>query len=431
MTASAATFMPSTECRKRQRCSAGAVCGSISTKMSSASSMPNGYLPAETPRPRSIGSRRRSCAARRCLGTSASSRRRPQTWSRPSGRSSSVTAASSMRSVANVGTSATDWVASLSPWPEEFGLDRMRELLGRLGDPQTAYPAIHVVGTNGKSTATRTIAELLRAQGLRVGAYTSPHVSGWHERLDCDPATFERAVAWVRAPAEKLGATQFEALTAAALVEFAEAGADVSVVDAEVGLLTNVALEHTEVLGDTVEQIAKEKLAVAHAARVVVTSDNRFENLLPGRARVVPGAAREAAEAFLGRPIGTEVVVSLPGRLERRGDEVWDGAHTPEAVDWLLERLPAREHVLCASILADKRVDELLERLAHAGRTLVATRSSNPRALPEGELAARAENHFGHVEAIADPHEALARARALGGPVLVTGSLYLLADLHS
>jgi folylpolyglutamate synthase/dihydropteroate synthase len=83
------------------------------------------------------------------------------------------------------------------------------------------------------------------------------------------------------------------------------------------------------------------------------------------------------------------------------------------------------------SILADKRVDELVERLAHAGRTLVATRSSNPRALPEDELAAQAGSHFDHVEAIADPHEALARARALGAPVLVTGSLYLLADLHS
>jgi dihydrofolate synthase/folylpolyglutamate synthase len=349
-----------------------------------------------------------------------------------------------MRSVANVGSSATDWVASLSPWPEEFGLDRMRKLLGRLGDPQTAYPAIHVVGTNGKSTATRTIAELLRAQGLHVGAYTSPHVSGWHERLDCDPATFERAVARVRGPAEELSATQFETLTAAALAEFAEAGVDVAVVeaglggrldatnvvDAEVVLLTNVALEHTEVLGDTIEQIAKEKLAVAHAARVVVISDNSFESLLPSRARTVHGGAREAAQAFLGRPIETEVEVSLPGRLEQRGDEVWDGAHTPEAVDWLLERLPAREHVLCVSILADKRVDELLERLAHAGRTLVATRSSNPRALPEDELAARAESHFDHVEAVADPQEALARARALGAPVLVTGSLYLLADLQ-
>src|SRR5439155_8358583 len=117
-----------------------------------------------------------------------------------------------------------DWVASLSPWPEEFGLERMRELLARLGDPQRAYPAIHVVGTNGKSTATRTIAELLRAEGLRVGAYTSPHVSGWHERLGCDPATFERAVVRVRDAAERLGATQFETLTAAAFAHFAERG---------------------------------------------------------------------------------------------------------------------------------------------------------------------------------------------------------------
>ncbi len=119
-------------------------------------------------------------------------------------------------------SSATDWVASLSPWPEEFGLERMHALLAELGDPQQAFPAIHVVGTNGKSTTTRMTAALLRAEGLRVGAYTSPHVVGWHERLDTDPAGFERAVARVRAAAEQAGATQFEALTAAALAEFAE-----------------------------------------------------------------------------------------------------------------------------------------------------------------------------------------------------------------
>ena len=143
------------------------------------------------------------------------------------------------------------------------------------------------------------------------------------------------------------------------------------------------------------------------------------------------GGAREAAEAHLGRPAQHEVQVELPGRVERRGEEVWDGAHTPEGVDWLLARLPARDYVLCVSILGDKRVDELLAGLARAGRKLVATRSTNPRALPEDELAAHAEPHFEHVEAVADPHEALARARALGSPVLVTGSLYLLADLYS
>ena len=147
--------------------------------------------------------------------------------------------------------------------------------------------------------------------------------------------------------------------------------------------------------------------------------------------RVVVGGAREAAAAFLGRPVEHDVEVALPGRFERRGDEIRDGAHTAEAVDWLLARLPTQNYVLCVSILSDKRVEELLERLGRAGRTLVATRSTNPRALPEDELAERARRHFERVEAIADPHQALARARELGGTVLVTGSLYLLADLHS
>src|SRR5437588_9354984 len=128
-------------------------------------------------------------------------------------------------------TSALDWIESLSPWPPGgFGLERIHALLERLGHPERAFPAVHVVGTNGKSTATRTIAALLRAEGLRVGAYTSPHVSGWHERLDTDPETFERALERVRAYAE--GATQFEVLTAAALAEFRERGVDVAVVEA-------------------------------------------------------------------------------------------------------------------------------------------------------------------------------------------------------
>jgi len=75
-------------------------------------------------------------------------------------------------------------------------------------------------------------------------------------------------------------------------------------------------------------------------------------------------------------------------------------------------------------------VDELLERLSRFGSTLVATHSQNPRALDDAELAARAKAHFARVERHHDPVEALERARALG-PVLVTGSLYVLADLHA
>jgi dihydrofolate synthase/folylpolyglutamate synthase len=340
--------------------------------------------------------------------------------------------------------SATEWVAALSPWPEEFGLGTMRALLDALGNPQRAFPSVHVVGTNGKSTATRTIAALLRGEGLDVGAYTSPHVSGWHERLDTDAETFEQAVAGVRAAAETVGATQFETLTAAAFAHFAEHKVDVAVVEAGLGgrldatnvidarvvLLTNVGLEHTDVLGDTREQIPREKLAVATPGATVVLPDGEWRGLVPGN-EVRIGGAREAAAAFLDHePRLADPEISLPGRLEQRGpDEIRDGAHTPEGVAWLLDRIPNRNWVVVTSILGDKDVDAMLQLLRRAGDTLVATRSTNPRALDEKELAARAEPYFEHVFPVSDPAQALAHARRLG-PVLVTGSLYLLAHLH-
>jgi dihydrofolate synthase/folylpolyglutamate synthase len=336
----------------------------------------------------------------------------------------------------------------------------MRGLLRRLGDPQDAYEAIHVVGTNGKSTTTRLTEELLRDAGLRVGAYYSPHVRSWSERirLDGDEADFERALDRVRPHAED--ATQFEILTAAALLEFAEAGVDVAVVEAGLGgrhdatnvlrtrvvVLTNVALDHMDVLGDTREQIAAEKLAVVQPGVVAVLGDREWDELARanGAARVeLPGASNlalaiAAAQAFLGREVDPHAAdgVALPGRLERRGGdplEIWDGAHNLAGLGYLLPRLPAREDwVVVASILADKRPELMLEALSVLGPRLVATQSTNARALPAGELAARAEPYFQHVDAVSDPHAARGRARELAGPggaVVVTGSLYLLAEL--
>src|SRR5918912_2772721 len=114
------------------------------------------------------------------------------------------------------GRSAVAWLESLSPWPRDgFGTDRMRALLDRLGNPQRSFDAVHVVGTKGKSTAARRLARTIGGP-----SYTSPHVAGWHERLDTDPSGFERAIARVRADAEAVGATQFEVLTAAAFADF-------------------------------------------------------------------------------------------------------------------------------------------------------------------------------------------------------------------
>jgi len=348
-----------------------------------------------------------------------------------------------MGSVAVPGTSLA-WLESLSPWPVDgFGTERMRALLERLGNPQRSFEAVHIVGTKGKSTAARRIARTIG--GL---AYTSPHVSGWHERLDTDPDGFERAVARIRADAEAVGATQFEAVTAAAFADFVardaraaaiEAGLGgrhdaTNTIDARVVLLTNVGLEHTDVLGATREEIAREKLAVAGPDAVVVLGEPEWASLVPGR-RVVPGGAREAAEAFLGRAVTAEVEVGLPGRFEVRGEhplEVWDGAHNAAGADYLAGRARDRDWVLVASVLRDKDVGAMLRTLRRLGTDFVATTSSNPRALAAAELAARARPFFERVETVAEPAEAVARGRQLAGSagaVLVTGSLYLLSDL--
>src|SRR5512147_871331 len=159
-----------------------------------------------------------------------------------------------------------DWLETLSPWPREgFGLERMRALLESLGSPQSGLPAVHVVGTNGKSTTTRMVEALLLANGVRAGAYLSPHVRSWAERVRVagGEADLEAALAAVRPDAERLGATQFEVLTAAAFVAFRAGGAEAAAIEAGLGgrhdatnvldatrvvVLTNVSLEHTDVL---------------------------------------------------------------------------------------------------------------------------------------------------------------------------------------
>ena len=346
----------------------------------------------------------------------------------------------------------TGWIESLSPWPEEFGLRRMYRLLAELGEPQRAYPSIHVVGTNGKSTATRRTAAFLAREGLCVGAYTSPHVAGWSERIQVDgeDVDFDAAVERVRTAAIGAGATQFEAVTAAALAEFAAGGVAVAVVEAGLGgrldatnvldapvvVLTNVSLDHTDVLGETREQIAREKLAVVSSGATVVLGEPGWEQLAgergAGEVVVAEDVARAAAESFLGRNLAGEVEIGLPGRFDISGEDVFAGAHNPAGVEWLLARLPRTDYVICAAILADKDVRAMLARLGRLGTRFVATQTQTDRSLAAAELARLAREFFPAVESVADAPAALERARVLAGPdgaVLVTGSLYLLRDL--
>lgn len=169
----------------------------------------------------------------------------------------------------------------------KFGMDPslepIRAMCVAMGDPQKRYCCVQVAGTNGKSSTTRMIAALLHAQRLRVGLYVSPHLVKYPERIEIDGAvvddeTFARGIEAALGAAARAGvqATEFELLTAAALWLFAQEGADwavlecglggrwdaTSVVNPQVAVITGVALEHTAILGDTIEEIAGEKAAI-------------------------------------------------------------------------------------------------------------------------------------------------------------------------
>ncbi len=176
-------------------------------------------------------------------------------------------------------------------------------------------------------------------------------------------------------------------------------------------------------LGGTREEIAREKLAVVGEGATVVLCEPEWRPLvgrsvLTGRSNLALAVA--AAETFLGGTVDPAAAegLSLPGRFERVSEEpleIHDGAHTPDGIGWLLPRLPDRRYVVVASILRDKDADAMLAALAAVGDTLVATESSNERALSADELATLGGRWFPRTERVQDPREALGRARAIAG----------------
>ncbi|HTX07168.1 MAG TPA: folylpolyglutamate synthase/dihydrofolate synthase family protein [Solirubrobacteraceae bacterium] len=192
---------------------------------------------------------------------------------------------------------AERYILSRELFGMRFGLDRMRRLMTAMGNPQLRFQSIHVVGTNGKSSTVRMTAAILRRHGLRTGAYLSPHLVSFAERIriedeDLEPAEFAGAIQRAAHAAElvdrSLGpddrVTQFELLTAAAYSELAREGVEVAVIEAGLGgrydatnvipsrvqVLTSVGLEHTRWLGPTITAIATEKLDVVRPGATLV-----------------------------------------------------------------------------------------------------------------------------------------------------------------
>jgi dihydrofolate synthase / folylpolyglutamate synthase len=203
-------------------------------------------------------------------------------------------------------------------------MQKIRDLMDVLGSPQRAYPVIHLTGTNGKTSTARMIDSLLRAHGLHTGRYTSPHLETVRERisLDGEPVSEEQLVATYR-EVEPLAAlvdarvaeplTYFDMTTAMAYAAFADAPVDIAVVevglggeddatnvvDAGVCVITPIGLDHTEWLGDTIEDIAWAKAGIIHPGATVITAlqtEEAMRPLLQRCADVGATLAREGGE---------------------------------------------------------------------------------------------------------------------------------------
>jgi dihydrofolate synthase / folylpolyglutamate synthase len=391
----------------------------------------------------------------------------------------------------------------------KLGLDRMRRLCTLLGMPQNRFASIHVVGTNGKTSVTRMTAALLEAHGVSTGAYVSPHITSWRERIlirgepiseDAFTEALERAEASAqvadRSAGEEGPVTQFELLTAAAFVAFAAARVQYAVIEAGLGgrldatnvipsqltVLTSVGFDHTEWLGETLEEIAAEKVAVLRDHTMLLHGELRpetsavVERVMKERhagggqitiERGDPGAATggyrfenfalavAAADSVVEQLDGEALErvyyeLVIPGRAESyAGDPptIYDAAHNADGAAALARMLPelsdGLEVVCCLAILEGKDAGAIVAALAPAVSRFICTEipperiegSGRPggRARPALEVAALCQNAGVESEAIADPLIAWGRAKELArgrnGVALAAGSHYLLSSI--
>lgn len=330
-------------------------------------------------------------------------------------------------------------------------LDTIRGVCAALGDPQKELRAIHVAGTNGKGAVCAMIEACLSSGGLRACRYTSPHLVRINERFfvdgkPVDDATLERAADKVFHADSDTNSqlTFFEALTAVAFIAFSEAKCDYAVLETGLGgrldatnicvpeicVITKIGLDHCDWLGDTVEKIAAEKAGIIKKGVPIVLGKNEPEVIAVVKARAsevgapffyAPDMADESEipdgfslEGAFNRENAVTALAALkvlkkgsrdglsnvvwPGRFQRVGRFIIDGAHNPPAARALAAALskyaPFAGSVptLIAGFCGDKDVDETLRILAPLVGKGIAVRTNNPRSLAPEELARKMES---------------------------------------
>ncbi|MEZ4531575.1 MAG: folylpolyglutamate synthase/dihydrofolate synthase family protein [Thermomicrobiales bacterium] len=401
----------------------------------------------------------------------------------------------------------------------QMGLIRTRALLDALGAPDRAYPIVHIAGSKGKGSTSAFLATIGKAAGYRTGLSTSPHLHSFRERMaidgmSIDQAEFAHIANQVRNATETIelerpefgATTAFEILTAMALLYFAEMDCELAVVEVGLGgafdatnvvtsavsVITRLDLEHTQVLGDTLAEIAANKAGIIEPGRPVIAAwqaaealdvieqtarasgslllaagrdfswqgnwqsfawadaAHRIDNLRSGlignhqmeNASLAIAAWRELAH--LGFHASDDAIragiaqASLPGRFEQvaTNERTWilDGAHTPVSAAALADAIIdafGQPIGAIVGLLRDKHPAEFFDALAPAISHLIVTQPKNPRAVPADDLILTAPTVDSQTVASKDLETSLVTARERfpdGLPVVITGSFTLVAE---
>lgn len=394
------------------------------------------------------------------------------------------------------------WLEGLQMHGIKLGLENTRELLRKLGNPQREYPCVHVAGSDGKGSTSAIIASVLQKSGYKVGLYTSPEVLDFNERIkvdgECIPQKVKaRLCGRLKHECDDMAesgyeCTFFEVTTAMAMMYFRDMKVDIAVFEVGMGgrfdatnvvtplvsVISNISLEHTEYLGDTVEKIAFEKagiikegvpcatinpepalgvirkraeelhapLTVVDPADIVVTKNTgngpeftyKGENFfvsIPGRYEARNACLALEALRLLPdydsriKPHVKEGMSSVkwPCRLERRGRYLVDVTHTRAGSDGLVADVAEiyGKVVTVFGILKDKDAPDIAANIASVSSAIVVTQPEGPRARPAEDTWHIVKEVFPAAEMRPTVAEAVSRAEEIAGEdglILVTGS---------
>ena len=394
-----------------------------------------------------------------------------------------------------------------------MGLERIRALLERMGRPQDKLRFVHVAGTNGKGSTCAYIARVLQEAGYRCGLFTSPYIIEFEERIRINGENIPKdelqdVTLFVREHAEAIEKatgehpTEFELMTAVAFEYFARERCDIVVCEVGLGgrldstniienpelcVITRIALDHTDLLGDTIEKVANEKLGIVKPGASVVLYPQDCVDIDGTRAdfnkleinpvganglRTFTYCGQRYTTKLLGtyQPMNASVAIEAIRALQRRGWEIpdsaidrgiaettWpgrfelyetkpvpiiiDGGHNPQGASVLAESLqdvfPDRPIVFVMGVLADKNYPAMIDAVSHLATYFICATPPNPRALSADDLAAAIQERTNvKAEAAKSYPAALERAREIAHKtpnsiICAFGSLYAISSLNS